>query len=203
MVLVTTFSPELFPSSTAAFVFSIVFFLWPISEIIGGGIIPLIRRGGARTQRRDRGSALLILVSIVVALIVAFSFASLGIAMLPSWAYYPGVTLMVAGIVFRQWSIFVLGRFFSPAVRTQRDQTVVETGPYRYVRHPSYTGALLIFVGLGLALQSWGAVLVLVLIFASAYGYRIYVEEQNLISQLGDAYIAYSRRTKRLIPYLF
>jgi protein-S-isoprenylcysteine O-methyltransferase Ste14 len=110
---------------------------------------------------------------------------------------------MLAGIVFRQWSIFVLGRFFSPAVQTQRDQTVVETGPYRYVRHPSYTGALMIFVGLGLALQSWGAVLVLVLIFAIAYGYRIHVEEQNLISQLGDAYISYSRRTKRLIPYLF
>ena len=97
---------------------------------------------------------LLILFSIVASLIIAFSFASLGIAMLPSWAFYPGVILMLVGIAFRQWSIFVLGRFFSPAVRTQRDQTVVETGPYRYIRHPSYTGALMIFVGLGLALQS-------------------------------------------------
>ncbi|MGZ4902793.1 MAG: methyltransferase family protein [Halobacteriota archaeon] len=203
MVLVFTFPPDLFPSNAAADVFSIVFWLWPVSEIIGGGIIPIIRRGGVRTQRRDRGSVLLILASIVIALIVAFSFGRAGVAMLPSWAFYPGVIVMAAGILFRQWSIFVLGRFFSSAVRTQRNQTVVDTGPNRYVRHPSYTGALVIWIGLGLALQSWGAVLALVPIFAIAFGYRIHVEEQVLISQLGEAYIVYSQRTKRLIPSLF
>ncbi len=202
MVVVSTFPSELFPSSVAAAVFSIVFFLGPISEIIGGGIIPFIRRGGVRTERRDRGSVLLILISIIISLTVAFSFASAGIAMLPSWAFYPGIILMLAGIVFRQWSIFVLGRFFSPAVRIQREHTVVDTGPYRYVRHPSYTGALMIFIGLGLALQSWGAVVVLMLLFAIAYGYRMYIEEQILISQLGDAYVEYKQRTKRLIPYV-
>ena len=203
MVLVCTFPPDLFPSNAAAVVFSIVFWLWPVSEIIGGGIIPTIRRGGVRTQRRDRWSGLLILASIVIALTIAFSFARADVAMLPSWAFYPGVILMAVGILFRQWSIFVLGRFFSSAVRTQRDQTVVDTGPYRYVRHPSYTGALMIWIGLGLGLQSWGAVLALVLIFAIAFGYRMHVEEQVLISQLGDAYIVYSQRTKRLVPYLF
>jgi protein-S-isoprenylcysteine O-methyltransferase Ste14 len=110
---------------------------------------------------------------------------------------------MVVGIAFRQWAIAVLGRFFSAAVRVQQDQTVVDTGPYRYVRHPSYTGALLIFVGLGLALQSWGAILVLAMIFAVAFGYRMHVEEEALISELGEAYISYSRRTKRLIPYVY
>jgi protein-S-isoprenylcysteine O-methyltransferase len=197
------FSPELFPSSAAAFVFSIVYLLWPVSEIIGGGIIPLLRRGGVLTRRRDRGSLLLIFISIVVSLTVAFSFASAGIAMLPSWAFYPGIVLMVGGIAFRQWAIAVLGRFFSMAVRVQKDQTVVDSGPYRYVRHPSYTGLFMIFVGLGLALQSWGAVLVLALIFSIVWGYRIRVEERALIAQLGEAYVSYSRRTKRLIPYVF
>ena len=197
------FSPELFPSSAAAFVFSIVYLLWPVSEIIGGGIIPLLRRGGVRTRRRDRGSLLLIFISIVVSLSVAFSFASAGVAMLPSWAFYPGIVLMVGGIAFRQWAIAVLGRFFSMAVRVQKDQTVVDSGPYRYVRHPSYTGLFMIFVGLGLALQSWGAVLVLGLIFTIVWGYRIRVEERVLIAQLGEAYVSYSRRTKRLIPYVF
>ena len=197
------FSPELFPSSAAAFVFSIVYLLWPVSEIIGGGIIPLLRRGGVRTRRRDRGSLLLIFISIVVSLSVAFSFASAGVAMLPSWAFYPGIVLMVGGIAFRQWAIAVLGRFFSMAVRVQKDQTVVDSGPYRYVRHPSYTGLFMIFVGLGLALQSWGAVLVLALIFSIVWGYRIRVEERVLIAQLGEAYASYSRRTKWLIPYVF
>jgi protein-S-isoprenylcysteine O-methyltransferase Ste14 len=203
MVQVYLFPNDLFPSSAAASLFSIVFLLWPLSEIVGGGIIPRMRRGRAKTQRADRGSVLLIFVSIAVSIAVAFSFASYGIAMLPSWAFYPGIILMAAGIALRQWSIAVLGRFFSAAVRIQQEHKVVEAGPYRYVRHPSYTGALVIFAGLGLALQSWGAVVVLVLIFAAVYGYRIRVEEEALISELGEAYIAYSRRTKKLIPYVF
>jgi len=203
MVQVSPFAPQLFPSSAAALVFSIVFLLWPLSEIVGGGVIPLIRHGGVRTRRRDRGSIVLLYGSIVVSLAVAFSFAAASIAMLPSWAFYPGIILMVVGIALRQWAIAVLGRFFSMTVMVQTDQTIVDTGPYRYVRHPSYSGALMIFVGLGLALQSWGAVLVLALIFSIAYGYRIHVEERALISQLGEAYLQYSRRTKRLIPYVF
>jgi protein-S-isoprenylcysteine O-methyltransferase Ste14 len=109
---------------------------------------------------------------------------------------------MVLGIVIRQWAIAVLGRFFSRTVRVREDQTVVETGPYRYVRHPSYTGTLIFFVGFGLALQSWGAVLVLLPIFAVAYGYRIHVEEKLLIAELGEPYVSYTRRTKRLIPFV-
>jgi protein-S-isoprenylcysteine O-methyltransferase Ste14 len=109
---------------------------------------------------------------------------------------------MVLGIVIRQWAIAVLGRFFSRTVAVQEKQTVVENGPYRYVRHPSYTGALIFFVGFGLALQSWGAILALVPIFAVVYGYRMRVEEQVLISEFGEAYVSYSRRTKRLIPYV-
>jgi protein-S-isoprenylcysteine O-methyltransferase Ste14 len=177
--------------------------LWILSEVIGGAVQPLMRGGrSARTRRRDRGSFLLIYVGVVVYFIIAFSFAGDGIAKLPSAAYYLGIIIMVLGIVIRQWAIAVLGRFFSRTLRVQQGQTVVETGPYRYVRHPSYTGTLIFFVGFGLALQSWGAVLALVPIFAVAYGYRIHVEEKLLIAELGEAYVSYARRTKRLIPYV-
>ena len=62
--------------------------------------------------------------------------------MLPSWVFYPGIVLMILGIILRQWSMAVLGRFFSGTVGTQEGQFVVEKGPYKYIRHPSYTGAL-------------------------------------------------------------
>ncbi len=142
---------QLFPSSIAASLFWLVFLLWPLSEVVGGGIIPRLRRSGTRIKREDRGSHLLLWMSIFVSITVAFSFATSGIAMLPSWVYYPGIVLMVSGILLRQWSIAVLGPFFSGTVGVQEGQKVVETGPYRLVRHPSYTGALLTFVGLGLA----------------------------------------------------
>jgi len=79
---------------------------------------------------------------------------------------------------------------------------VVEKGAYRLIRHPSYTGILITFIGLGLAVQSWGAVLVLLLFFGISFGYRMRVEERTLLSGLGRDYASYMKRTKRLIPFL-
>ena len=138
----------------------------------------------------------------VLAVIVAILFAWSGIASLPNWVFYLGIGLMAAGILLRQWSIAVLGRYFSRLVGVQEGQGVVDWGPYRLVRHPAYTGSLLAYVGLGFALQSFAAVLVLIAFFAVVFGYRIRVEEEVLTAQLSDEYITYSKRTKQLIPYI-
>ena len=198
--MVTFYS--LFPTTTEAIIFQIVLTLWILSEIVGGTLIPYIRRGGAVLNRKDRGSGVFIFFIIFLSIITAIIFASANIAMLPNWFFYPGIIVMILGIIFRQWSIIILGRFFSGTVGTQEGQKVVEKGPYKYVRHPSYTGALLILIGIGLALQSWGAVIILILLFSLAYGYRIHIEEKVLISELGSPYIEYKKRTKRLIPYI-
>ena len=87
-------------------------------------------------------------------------------------------------------------------VRVAEDHRVVEQGPYRLVRHPSYTGVLITFIGLALAVQSAGALLVLLGVFSISYGYRMIVEEKALLSELGDDYANYKKRTKRLIPYI-
>jgi len=198
--MVTFYS--LFPTINEAILFQIVLTIWILSEIVGGTLIPFIRRGGAVLNRKDRGSGLLIFLIMFISIIIAIYFAGAGIAMLPSWFFYPGIILMILGIIFRQWSIAVLGRFFSGTVGTQKGQKVVEDAPYKFIRHPSYTGAFLILIGIGFALQSWGAVITLIFLFSLAYGYRIYVEEKVLISQLGEPYIEYKKRTKRLIPYI-
>ncbi len=198
--MVTFYS--LFPTVSEALIFQIVLTLWILSEIVGGTIIPYIRRGGTVLKRNDRGSGLFIFFMIFLSIITAIVFASAGIANLPTWFFYPGIIVMILGIIFRQWSIAILGKFFSGTVGTQKGQKVVEKGPYKYIRHPSYTGALLILIGIGLALQSLGAVIILVLLFSLAYGYRIYVEEKLLTSELGYPYIEYKKRTKKLIPYI-
>ncbi|MGA3199776.1 MAG: isoprenylcysteine carboxylmethyltransferase family protein [Halobacteriota archaeon] len=193
---------ELFPTTTAASIFFVVYAVWLLSELVVGGIIPHSRRRGAPIRYEDKSSRPLIALSMFVSLVIAFLFASSGIASLPSWAFYLGIGLMIAGIVLRQWSIAVLGRYFSRTVGVQEGQAVVDRGPYRLVRHPAYTGSLLTMVGLGFVLQSWGAVLVLIAFFGMAFGYRIHVEEGVLTSKLGDEYVAYAKRTKRLIPYV-
>ncbi len=151
---------------------------------------------------RDRGSGGLIFFSVFATIFIAFSLGYSGTAPLPGWVFYPGIILILLGIMIRQWAIAVLGRFFSLTVSVAEDHKIVQNGPYRLVRHPSYTGALVTFIGLGLAVQSWAAILGLLLVFALAYGYRIRVEERTLSLELGTDYLNYMRRTKRLIPYL-
>lgn len=195
-------STEILTSDVAELVFGAVLVLFFLSEFIGVGVIPAIKRRGSRVQSRNRGSNLLVLISWVVVLALSQWFAKSEIALLPSWAFYAGIALMLAGIVVRQWSIAILGRYFSGVIGVQEGQKVVESGPYHFVRHPSYTGALLIEVGIGLAFQSWGAVLVILVVFAVVYGHRMFVEEKVLVADLGDSYSDYMKRTKRLIPFL-
>ncbi len=192
----------LFATGSTSIMFYSVYSFWFVSEVIGAWTIPRLRRHGPTRVRRDRGSGALIFLSVFVAISAVFAFGYSGLADLPDWAFYPGVFLILLGVLVRQWAIAILGRFFSLTVQVAQDHRVVDKGPYRFVRHPSYTGALITFVGLGLAVQSWGAVLVLVVMFGLAYGYRIRVEERALVSELGPDYATYMKQTKRLIPFI-
>ena len=191
-----------FPSDLAALVFEIVVIIWVGSEIVGGGIIPRLRRRGTRIKRRDRGTCFAIIGGVWLSVFIALFFGGMDLARLPGWVTWVGFALMLIGIFIRQWAIAVLGSYFSPAVGTQAGQKVVKTGPYRLVRHPAYTGALLIMVGVGLALQSWGAVLVILVIFGLTFGYRMRTEEKVLVNELGEEYVQYMKTTKRIIPYI-
>ncbi len=193
---------EVLTSDMAAAQFFVVYFSMLLTEIIGGIILPRKRRRGTEITKKEKSSGRLTSLSVVVSYVVAYSFALLGTALLPNWVFYFGLVVIIIGIVVRQWSIVVLGSYFSPTIGVQDGQKVVDKGPYRLVRHPSYTGILLILVGVGLALQSWSAVLVILLIFGFAYGFRMYEEEKVLTLELGNEYVEYSKRTKRLIPYI-
>jgi len=191
-----------FTSGLGLVLFDTAYFVWIASELFGAVLVPRLRRHRPTRLRRDRGSGALIIFTVFVSIILAFSFGYAGIGMLPDWAFYLGISLMFLGILIRQWAIAVLGRFFSLTVRVAEDHRVVEKGPYRLVRHPSYTGVLITFIGLAMAVQSLGALLVLLGVFSISYGYRMRVEEKTLLSELGQDYANYMKRTKRLIPYL-
>ena len=114
-----------------------------------------------------------------------------------------GLGVLAAGVALRVWAIVTLGRLFKFVVVIQDGHRVVASGPYRLLRHPSYTGALVGFLGAGIALDSWLSVLALVLIPLLAIGVRIHVEEAELARALGEEYRAYARRTRRLVPGLW
>jgi protein-S-isoprenylcysteine O-methyltransferase Ste14 len=108
--------------------------------------------------------------------------------------------MIVCGVALRLWAIHELGRFFRIVVTIQPDHRVVDTGPYRFVRHPSYTGLLLALAGAGVALDSWLSLLALTALPLAGILVRIRVEESALLDALGESYAAYEARTDRLIP---
>lgn len=168
-------------------------------------ILAMTRRSRTVNPSQDRHSLRILWVVIVIAVFGsifaadAFRFASLPYRQLS----VAGVILFAAGIIFRWYAILRLGRFFTVDVSISPEHRIIDTGPYRFIRHPSYTGALLAFVGYGLCLRNWVSLLVLLVPIILAFSWRIRVEERALVQALGEGYVRYSARTKRLIPFVY
>jgi protein-S-isoprenylcysteine O-methyltransferase Ste14 len=114
-----------------------------------------------------------------------------------------GIAAMVAGLAVRVWAAQVLGAFFTRTLRTSSMQSLVEEGPYRLVRHPGYLGVLLLWLGAGLASANLLVAGLITVSMGRAYRRRIRSEEAMLTNTFGEDYVAYMRRTRRLIPWVY
>jgi len=160
-----------------------------------------------RPATSDRGTKEVLILAVVAGVVAAAVIARDETALRAganTWAtLLLGACIIWLGFGLRVWAVLTLGRFFRREVTIEVGQTVVERGPYRWVRHPAYAGDLLIAFGLGLALGSWvGAAVALAVTFAGHVP-RIRVEEAALQEALGESYERYARRTPRLLPGLW
>jgi protein-S-isoprenylcysteine O-methyltransferase Ste14 len=119
------------------------------------------------------------------------------------WVFALGAVIGWLGLLLRWWSFVSLGKYFTVVVQTSDDQPVVQRGPYRVLRHPSYTGLLLAFVGGGLMLGNWVSTVGAVGLVLVALIYRIRIEERALSTALGDRYREFAASRARLIPYVW
>ena len=167
---------------------------------------PALPAGRMFTDAKDRGTALGIYVAqglSPLAAILQFGYRTEFHPTAVSLAVGVGLAAIVGGLGLRLWAIRTLGRFFTSTVMVQSGQTVVEAGPYRVLRHPSYTGALVTTLGVTITLASPLGVALCLLLGIPAYLYRISVEEAALTAQLGEPYRSYRTRTSRLIPWIY
>jgi protein-S-isoprenylcysteine O-methyltransferase Ste14 len=155
-------------------------------------------------EHRDRGSYLLIIVCVSAGLVgaglVAGAVTSAELSAIRWPLFGAGIALMLAGIVLRQWAVAMLGDSFTIVVRVREGQDVIDTGPYRFVRHPSYTGMLITFAGFGLALGNWISILCAIVVPLIGIVVRIRVEERALLQGLGEPYRRFAQTRKRLVP---
>jgi protein-S-isoprenylcysteine O-methyltransferase Ste14 len=171
------------------------------------GLLIRDRVRGKGSATRDQGTLWLNIIVIAAAVTAAgmltgalsnaaWQFGSAGLSV-------AGPVVMWAGLAVRMWAIVVLGTSFRTTVEVDTGQRVVDSGPYRWVRHPSYTGILLLLAGLGLAYGNWAALAILLVLPAGVLIHRIFVEEAVLTQVIGRAYRDYAARTKRLVPGLW
>jgi protein-S-isoprenylcysteine O-methyltransferase Ste14 len=112
-----------------------------------------------------------------------------------------GCGLFLGGVLFRLWSISVLGRMYSHQVRINEDHRIIQRGPYRVIRHPSYLGMLVAHIGFIITFFNWVPLFIFVLAFLPSVITRILVEERALMELPG--YPEYSRTRKRLLPCIW
>jgi protein-S-isoprenylcysteine O-methyltransferase len=177
--------------------------LWFASEMW----IVVRRRSGDRTRTRDAGTLRLLTVTIYASIALAVWFGALGVLRFPvalrAPAWWLGIALMLLGMPLRWWAIRVLSRYFTVDVAIRPDHRLVRSGPYRWLRHPSYTGSLLTFLGFALGFGNWLSLLAVAAPVTLAFLWRIHVEERVLREAFPDQYPAYAQATWRLVPFVW
>ena len=173
--------------------------MWFLSEIL---INLLTRSKKAEAKSHDQNSLgkiwIVIVLSVTAGVFIAFSYPKFG-----AIRYFSGISLMVIGITLRLFTIFSLKSLFTADVAIHYDHKLKTDGIFKRVRHPSYSGSLLTFLGFGLTLGNWVSLIIVFLPVLGVFLYRINIEEKALMNNFKDEYIDYQKKTKKLIPFIY
>jgi protein-S-isoprenylcysteine O-methyltransferase Ste14 len=160
------------------------------------------------TQRLEPAASRILRVLTFLIAIVLFSITRIPLPWLyvqlwPSgyWPFWLGAGLTVAGLLFAVWAREHLGRNWSRSVTIKKGHELITTGPYAVVRHPIYTGILIGFLGMAIAISQVRGFIACVLIFL-VFWFKLRMEEKWMRSQFGETYATYARQTAALVPYL-
>jgi protein-S-isoprenylcysteine O-methyltransferase Ste14 len=153
----------------------------------------------------DKGSIWLLTISISLGFWLSFIVASTKTGRLPHWNsfFLIGSVYILIGLIIRVNSIMKLKQQFTYTVTKIENHELIEAGLYKIIRHPGYLGQLLIFLGISICLSNWLSILLMIIPVLAGYLNRIKVEEKFMVEQMGQKYLDYRRRTKKLIPMVY
>jgi protein-S-isoprenylcysteine O-methyltransferase Ste14 len=185
-----------------------IIIIFSFSVLYGLFEIYMSKRGKSKiaiSKSGDKGSIWVLVLAISVGYWLSFIIASTKIGRIYHWNTFftIGSILAAIGLIIRIASILTLRQQFPFTVTKIADHQLIDTGLYKYIRHPGYLGQLIIFLGIATSLSNWLSVLLMIIPVMAGYIYRIRVEENFMTQQMGQQYIEYQNRTKKLIPYIF
>jgi len=192
-------TPLVFRHGAAEVAFGVLLLIWAVFEAVMRGLQALRAKG---PNPRDP-SYYVLLPALLAAIVAAEVLGRHGRLLWPGglgWPVVAGLALIVAGIGLRAWSIVTLGRFFQYQIKVQPGHQVVTSGPYRFVRHPSYTGIAMVLAGIALASGDVWSLLAVAVLGGAGLTVRIRAEERQLNQALGAEYERFAAARKRLVP---
>jgi protein-S-isoprenylcysteine O-methyltransferase Ste14 len=153
----------------------------------------------------DKGSLWLLFSLITAGFALSFYTGATKTGRIDHWNTFfaIGMGLVVTGLIIRIHSILTLKQYFTYSVAKVENHKLIETGLYKFIRHPGYLGQLIIFIGISTSMSNWLSILLMMIPVILGYLYRIKVEERFMVEQLGDEYLNYQGRTKRIIPMVY
>lgn len=183
-------------------IFYIIWSLWFLSEIL---LNRLFRSASYGKKGHDKGTIRIIWITIGIVNTLGIISAVLSdMPISESWFIpYLGLLMIVTGMILRFISIRALGKFFTVDVTIREDHQIKKNGIYRLIRHPSYLGSILSFIGFGISLNNWISLIIISIPVIIAMLKRIRTEEKLLADQFGTEYTDYMKRTSRLIPWIY
>jgi len=187
-----------FPNSLFTNLFSILGF----TVFFVDSLIPRLttRHREKPVERSDRGSFIIILTTTLIAVLLSLWIRLANIGLLLGAFQWIGLLVTTTGFFVREWALVTLGRFFSRTVQIEAGHKIIKEGPYHWIRHPAYTGMILIYTGLIMAIGTWLGTLLTFVTVTGSLTHRISVEERTLLNTFGDAYRQYMRQTWKLFP---
>ena len=182
--------------------FNIIWIIWFTSEIL---LNRLVRSGSADKKNQDKGSLIFIWIMIALAITSGILLSKFIKIPISNQLLIPNIGLLtiVLGIILRFFSIWTLGKLFTVDVTIRNNHKIKKDGLYKVIRHPSYLGSLLSFIGFGLSLNNWLSIIAITFFIMTAFLYRIKIEEKALIDHFGKDYLDYKKKTYRLIPWVY
>ncbi len=198
--------PLIYTNAGAAVIFLTACLIWNVPEMIGA-LKQTAKASRKEASVQDRGSMGILIGlqwgGIALNFLLGGLFPAAAITWQRTALFSAGVILILLGVALRWYAIWILGRYFTRDVAVSANQKVVQIGPYRYMRHPAYSGTFLTMLGVGLAMTNWASLVALLTCVLIGHMYRVSVEEKALSQTIGQPYVEYMHRTRRFIPFVF
>jgi protein-S-isoprenylcysteine O-methyltransferase Ste14 len=181
---------------------------WPAALVAGFSVIllscqPSMNLRDSKNHSKTDNNTMLYIVLMssfgLLSSVVEWAYWHKGLATL-NWISLSGIVLSTLGMSIRLWAILTLKSAFSATVQVKKDQQLITTGPYKWLRHPSYTGAWLLLIGMALVLQSTIGFLIMCPGMLWIYSKRIVTEERTLVNAFGQQYLTYMQGTWKMFP---